>query len=347
MTDTIAPAESLTPASRAPTSLAVTPLHALHVARGARMMPFAGYDMPVQYADGILAEHHHTRTHAGLFDVSHMGQAFLVGPDHETTARALEALVPADIVGLPLGRLRYTQFLNGEGGILDDLMVTRSADPSEDGALMLVVNAARKDADFAHLAASLPRAVRLLRAEHRALIALQGPQASTVLARHCAETATMPFMSAISTRFDGIECHVLLPVRGPVRGRWPRHLAGPPAPGGDREQGTSWPKSIDWGDPYPNAVIIRAVGIIPAGTRIPPGDEHIAFDRAVAQWRHLLRDWLAVAAEGPTDFLTGSTTAQPSGDRQSTATRKLRISPIRSATATDLGACQHGNGHMR
>ncbi len=105
---------------------------------------------------------------------------------------------------------------------------------------------------------------------------------------------------AQTVMIDGIECHVLLPVRGPVRGRWPVHLAGPPAPGGDHEQGPSWPK-CDWGDPYPNVVIIRAVGIIPAGTRIPPGDEHIAFDRAVAQWRHLLRDWLAVAAEGPTD----------------------------------------------
>ena len=103
---------------------------------------------------------------------------------------------------------------------------------------------------------------------------------------------------------DGIECHVLLPVQGPVRGRWPRSLAGPPAPSGDHEQDPGWPKSMErnWGEPYPGAVIIRAVGIIPAGTRIPPGDEHIAFDHAVAQWRHLLRDWLAVAVEGPTDF---------------------------------------------
>ncbi len=128
-----------------------------------------------------------TRTAAGLFDVSHMGQAFLVGPDHEATARALEALVPADIRDLAPGRQRYTQLLNEAGGILDDLMVTRSADPTEDGVLMLVVNAARKDADFAHLAAALPAGVRLLRADHRALIALQGPQAAPVLARHCAD----------------------------------------------------------------------------------------------------------------------------------------------------------------
>src|SRR5262245_53823324 len=132
-------------------ALAKTPLHAVHVARGARMVPFAGYEMPVQYADGILAEHAHTRSAAGLFDVSHMGQAFLVGPDHETVARALEALVPADILALGPGRQRYTQLITDDGGILDDLMVTRSADPDEDGVLMLVVNAAGKDADYAHL----------------------------------------------------------------------------------------------------------------------------------------------------------------------------------------------------
>ena len=102
----------------------------------------------------------------------------------------------------------------------------------------------------------------------------------------------------------GIECRVLLPVLGPVRSRWPRSLTGPPAPGRNPEQDPGWPKSMEriWGKPYPGAVIIRAVGIIPAGTTIPPGDEHIAFDHAVAQWRHLLRDWLAIAAEGPTDF---------------------------------------------
>jgi aminomethyltransferase len=198
MTDTDTPAEPL----------ATTPLHGFHLARKARMVGFAGYDMPVQYPGGIIAEHQHTRTAASLFDVSHMGQAFLVGPDHETTARALEALVPADILNLGPGRLRYTQFLNDQAGIIDDLMVTRPSDPTEDGVLMLVVNAAFKQQDFAHLAAALPGPIRLLRADHRALIALQGPRASEVLRRHCAETATMPFMTALSTRFDGIECHV-------------------------------------------------------------------------------------------------------------------------------------------
>lgn len=188
--------------------LSVSPLHALHIARGARMVPFAGYTLPVQYADGIIAEHNHTRSAAGLFDVSHMGQAFLVGPDHETTARALEALVAADILGLAPGRQRYAQFLNDAGGILDDLMVTRSGDPAEDGVLMLVVNAARKEADYAHLEAHLPANVKLLRAGHRALIAVQGPLAAHVVGRHARDAASMSFMSAISTSFDGIDCHI-------------------------------------------------------------------------------------------------------------------------------------------
>ncbi len=194
------------PATAAP--LAHTPLYALHVARGARMVPFAGYEMPVQYADGIIAETAHTRSAAGLFDVSHMGQAFVVGSDHATAARALEALVPADLVNLAPGRQRYTQLTDANGGILDDLMVTRSAEAEEDGVLMLVVNAAGKDADFAHIAAGLPAGVRLIRADHRALIALQGPKAAAVLERHSAGAAAMGFMTARSASFDGIDCHV-------------------------------------------------------------------------------------------------------------------------------------------
>lgn len=185
-----------------------TPLHGRHVALGARMVPFAGYDMPVQYPTGILAEHLWTRENAGLFDVSHMGQAFLIGPDHETTARALEALAPADFVGLKPGQQRYSQLLNDEGGILDDFMVARSPDPAEDGMLALVVNAACKEQDYAHVAARLPKTVRLLRADHRALLALQGPKAAEVLARHCPDTADMPFMTVRTTRFDGIPVNV-------------------------------------------------------------------------------------------------------------------------------------------
>ncbi len=192
----------------APAPLLKTPLHSLHIARGGRMVPFAGYEMPVQYADGIIAEHNHVRTQAGLFDVSHMGQAFLVGADHETVARALEALVPADILNLAPGRQRYTQFTGDDGGILDDLMVTRSADPDEDGVLFLVVNAATKEADYAHIAAHLPAGIRLIRADHRALVAVQGPMARQAVGRHCPEAVPMPFMSAITTRFDGIDCHI-------------------------------------------------------------------------------------------------------------------------------------------
>jgi aminomethyltransferase len=198
--------EAAPPAEPAP--LQHTPLHSLHVTRGARMVPFAGYDMPVQYADGIIAEHNHVRSDAGLFDVSHMGQAFLVDADHETVARALETLVPGDIVNLAPGRQRYTQLTDENGGILDDLMVTRSADPDEDGVLMLVVNAATKEADFAHLAAKLPAGVQLLRADHRALIAVQGPAAVRAVGRHCPEAVALTFMSAITTRFDGIDCHI-------------------------------------------------------------------------------------------------------------------------------------------
>jgi len=116
--------------------------------------------------------------------------------------------VPADIVNVAPGRQRYTQLTNADGGILDDLMVTRSAEPEEDGVLMLVVNAAGKEADYAHIAAALPANVRLIRADHRTLIALQGPKAAAVLERHCAGAAAMPFMTARSASFDGIDCHV-------------------------------------------------------------------------------------------------------------------------------------------
>ena len=117
-----------------------TPLHALHLELGAKMVPFAGYDMPVQYPTGVLTEHNWTREHAGLFDVSHMGQCFLIPADgkFETAAAALEKLVPADVLALKPGQQRYSQFTNAEGGILDDLMVTRSIDPDEDGALYVV-----------------------------------------------------------------------------------------------------------------------------------------------------------------------------------------------------------------
>lgn len=189
-------------------ALLKTPLHARHVTLGARMVPFAGYDMPVQYPSGILTEHVWTRENAGLFDVSHMGQAFLIGPDHETTARALEALVPADIVNLQPGKQRYTQLLNEDGGIIDDLMVTRSADPDEDGALLLVVNAACKLTDYPHIEARLPANVKLVRAEHRGLIALQGPKAQEALAALSPEVAEMGFMTMRTLKLGGVKANV-------------------------------------------------------------------------------------------------------------------------------------------
>ncbi len=189
-------------------ALLQTPLHALHVALGARMVPFAGYDMPVNYPPGILAEHLHTRAGAGLFDVSHMGQAYLDGPDHAATAHTLERLCPADILNLAPGRQRYTQFLNEEGGIVDDLMVTRPV--GADGALSLVVNASRKAVDFDLLRARLPANVRLTILDTLALIALQGPQAASVLARFAPDEniGAMPFMSARKVRLLGVEANI-------------------------------------------------------------------------------------------------------------------------------------------
>jgi aminomethyltransferase len=185
-----------------------TPLYELHVALGAKMVPFAGYLMPVQYPLGILKEHLHTRTQAGLFDVSHMGQAFLIGPDHAATAAALEALVPADIRGLGLGQQRYTQLLNEDGGIIDDVMVTRPASPDDDGRLFLVVNASRKQVDYAHLAARLPASVKLQPMPEQALLAVQGPAAVRIMTAQCPVAARLGFMQATIARIGGFDCHI-------------------------------------------------------------------------------------------------------------------------------------------
>jgi len=175
-----------------PIELRRTPLHALHVARGAKMVPFAGYEMPVQYPTGIIAEHLHTRAQAGLFDVSHMGQVAL----HGVTAAMLETLVPGDIAGLAEGRMRYTLLLNDEGGIIDDLMVLRD----EGDALRLVVNAATKEGDIAHLRQRLGPKADIRLCEDLALLALQGPAAVAVLSRVVDPlVAAMPFLS--SARF--------------------------------------------------------------------------------------------------------------------------------------------------
>ena len=189
-----------------------TPLTGLHESLGGRLVPFAGYAMPVQF-EGIIAEHAWTREKAGLFDVSHMGQRFLAGPDHETTALALEALTPGAFQSLGAGRMRYTLLLNEAGGILDDLMVTRSASPGDDGKLFLVVNAACKDADDAHIVKHLTAGVDYVAVEDRALLALQGPAAAEVLAGPCAKSTGLTFMTATSAEFalpDGrsVDCHV-------------------------------------------------------------------------------------------------------------------------------------------
>ena len=181
-----------------------TPLYDLHVAHGARMVAFAGYEMPVQYAAGIIAEHRHTRAQAGLFDVSHMGQILLRGA---AAPAALEALVPGDLQGLAPGRMRYTLLLTPDGGILDDLIATRVPSGTGDG-LQLVVNAARKDADLAHLQASLDPAVAIEPRFERALLALQGPAAATVLARFADGIDHMPFMTAADIRVAGMPCGV-------------------------------------------------------------------------------------------------------------------------------------------
>src|SRR5437762_5299192 len=185
-----------------------TPLYDLHVSLGARMVPFAGYEMPVQYPTGIMAEHNWTREYAGLFDVSHMGQAFVVGHSHDATARALEKLVPGDVRGLALGRIRYTQLTNPEGGIIDDLMIARSASPTDDGSLGLVVNASRKSIDYDWIRRNLTAGISLMPVENRALVALQGPKAQDVMSRHCPTAAQLAFMSAATVEFDGIDCAV-------------------------------------------------------------------------------------------------------------------------------------------
>jgi len=177
-----------------------TPLHPLHLALGAKMVPFAGYEMPVQYPPGILAEHLHTRSQAGLFDVSHMGQLRLAGGD---PAKALEALVPGDLLALASRRMRYTLLLNETGGILDDLMATRL-----DDGFFLVVNAARKEADLAHLSARLNRPTTVELLEDRALLALQGPAAASVLSDFCEGVARLGFMTAMETTLAGYQCLV-------------------------------------------------------------------------------------------------------------------------------------------
>jgi aminomethyltransferase len=185
-----------------------TALHPQHVALGAKLVPFTGYDMPVQYPTGILVEHNWTRTHAGLFDVSHMGQCALMGPDFETTARFMETLVPADILSLKPGQQRYSQLLAGDGGILDDLMITRSAWEGMEGALYIVVNAGRKHEDYAHIEKHLPHGITLKRWDDLSLLALQGPEAESVLSKFDPAANEIDFMHSARLNMVDMTAHV-------------------------------------------------------------------------------------------------------------------------------------------
>jgi aminomethyltransferase len=169
-----------------------TPLHALHLELGARMVPFAGYEMPVQYPSGLMAEHHQTRASAGLFDVSHMGQLRLAGPD---AAAAFETLVPVDVVGLPVGKQRYALLLTQEGTIIDDLMIVNRGDD-----LFVIVNGACKAGDITHIREHIASRCDVITMPERALLALQGPKAVHALARLIPGVEQLVFMTG--GRFD-------------------------------------------------------------------------------------------------------------------------------------------------
>jgi aminomethyltransferase len=180
-----------------------TPLHALHLQLGARMVPFAGYDMPVQYPAGLMAEHHHTRTSASLFDVSHMGQLFMSG-----ASLALESLMPVDVLDLGVGKQRYGLLLTDEGGIIDDLMFLRISAPADGDRLFMVVNGACKAGDIAHLQARIGGRCKIEPQPDRALLALQGPRAVDALARLAPGVQTLVFMTGGTFRVAGLPCIV-------------------------------------------------------------------------------------------------------------------------------------------
>ncbi|MES2412243.1 MAG: glycine cleavage system aminomethyltransferase GcvT [Pseudomonadota bacterium] len=189
-----------TPAS--PDNLLKTPLHDLHVELGARMVPFAGYSMPVQYPAGLMAEHHHTRTAAGLFDVSHMGQLRLEGAG---AATAFETLTPVDVVDLPAGKQRYGLLLNDEGGIIDDLMFF-NRDIGAGGDLFVIVNGACKIGDIAHIQGRIGKRCDVIPMPEMALLALQGPQAVTALRRLAPDVEKLVFMTGGRFKIAGCDC---------------------------------------------------------------------------------------------------------------------------------------------
>lgn len=197
MSDTSSNASSATPEN-----LLKTPLHDLHVELGARMVPFAGYSMPVQYPAGLMAEHHHTRNAAGLFDVSHMGQLRLVGHD---SATALESLIPVDVIDLPVGKQRYGLLLNDDGGIIDDLMFF-NRDYAHGGDLFVIVNGACKVGDIAHIQKKIGARCEVIPMPEMALMALQGPQAVTALQRLAPGVEKLVFMTGGRFTVAGCEC---------------------------------------------------------------------------------------------------------------------------------------------
>lgn len=180
-----------------------TAFYDMHIENGAKMVPFAGYDMPVQYKLGVMKEHQHTRQKAGVFDVSHMGQVVLRGASYEQTADAMERLIPMDVLGLKRGRQRYGFFTNDAGGILDDLMFANRGDH-----IFMVVNAGCKAQDIAHLRHHLEPDIHVKALENRALLALQGPSAEQVLAQHYPPITEMTFMDIDTIPIAGVECWV-------------------------------------------------------------------------------------------------------------------------------------------
>ena len=191
-------------ASGNPAALLKTPLHDLHVALGARMVPFAGYSMPVQYPAGLMAEHLHTRAAAGLFDVSHMGQLRIAGSDATT---ALESLMPMDVIGLAVGKQRYGLLLNDDGGIIDDLMLC-NRDCRNGGDIFIIVNGACKAGDIAHIQAKIGDRCSVISMPDMALLALQGPLAVTALQRLCSGVEQLVFMTGGRFIIAGCDCFV-------------------------------------------------------------------------------------------------------------------------------------------
>ena len=177
-----------------------TPLYNLHLKLGAKMVPFAGYQMPVHYSKGIIYEHLHCRSHAAFFDISHMGQCLIPG---DSAASELERLTPSDITGLKAGTQKYTVLTNGDGGIIDDIIITRSH-----SGLMLIVNAACKDKDFKYLDSQLSERCDFKELPDHALFAIQGPLAATVIGKFSALAADLSFMQVCETEINGISCNI-------------------------------------------------------------------------------------------------------------------------------------------